>query len=360
MSEASKTTSYKLPQPQARLVRCDEVAEATAGGEVIVEVAGCGVCHTDVHLQDGYFDLGEGKTMPLKGVPFPVSPGHEIAGRIVSKGADVSGVAIGDIVLVFPWIGCGECQNCSRQLEHLCLQPRYLGMFRDGGFSTRVRVPDAKYVIKLSGLDPVQAAPLACSGLTTYSAIRKFGPGLTKSSLILLGAGGLGLMAIRLLSALGYEPPAVLEISPSRRQAALDLGAKAAADPRDKDAVKELRKSLKGPPLYALDLVGTADSMQLAINMLGTAGHLVVVGLIGGSLNLSVPLIPLKSLLIQGSFVGSLDELRELVALAQSPHFSRAPVSTRPMGDANIALDDLRAGSVVGRIVLVPDSPLSA
>ena len=350
-----ESESYKLPQAGATLLRCTEVLDDPVGEEVLVDVCGCGVCHTDLHLQDGHFDLGEGRTVPLRGVPFPISPGHEIAGKVVALGPDAEGVEIGDEVLVFPWIGCGECRNCQRGIEHLCLKPRYLGMFRDGGFAGRIRVPKSGYVVKLEGLDPIRAAPLACSGLTTYSAIRKFGPALSDAPLVIIGAGGLGLMAVQLLAALDCQAPVVLEVDPSRRQAALDLGARQAVDPRDKEAVKSLNKELGGPPLNVLDLVGTADTVQLSINMLGTAGHLVIVGLIGGSLNLPVPTIPLKSLTIQGSFVGSLEELRELVKLAKDNDFLRTPLSTRPLSEANGALDDLRAGKVVGRVILVPD-----
>ena len=162
-----------------------------------------GVCHSDLHLWEGGYDLRDGKFMKVtdRGVKYPVTPGHEIAGIVEEMGDNVSGLSKGDEVLVFPWIGCGECPACKVGNENLCDTPRSMGVFQDGGYSDYALIPDSKYLAKLDGVDLDSATSLACSGLTAYTAVKKANVN-SPEFLLIIGAGGLGLMAIQIAKAI--------------------------------------------------------------------------------------------------------------------------------------------------------------
>jgi len=194
---------YCLTAHHQPLVRREEDVPEPKGGEVLVKILGAGVCHSDIHIWDGEYDLGGGKKLVLKdrGVSLPLVMGHEIAGEVAALGPDAKGVRVGDKVLVYPWLGCGECPICLRDEENLCLKPSSLGVYRAGGYAEYVLAPRAKYCIGLDDLDPAEAAPLACSGVTTYSALRKFGPAIADAPVVIMGAGGLGHMALTVLRA---------------------------------------------------------------------------------------------------------------------------------------------------------------
>ncbi|MBF6271635.1 alcohol dehydrogenase [Nocardia farcinica] len=329
--------------------------DAPTGSEVLVRVTGAGVCHSDLHIQDGYYDLGGGEHLSFKQrVTFPVTPGHEISGVVVARGEDVTDVTIGQNVLVCPWVGCGDCPRCARGNENLCSNPQFLGVNRDGGYAEHVLVPHSRYLIDLGDLDPARAAPLTCSGLTTYSAIGKFGNDVDKEPLVIFGAGGLGLMAVGLLAIMGKTRPVVVEIDPERRSAALAAGARAAIDPTDSDADEQIRAAVGGPVLAILDVVGAGATFAQAYRLIEKGGRIVIAGLLGGDIRLQVPLIPMRSISIEGSYVGTLDELRELVTLVRTHGLPDIPVHTRELHEAPQAMEELRSGSVVGRLVLTP------
>lgn len=336
-------------------LRCDAIeVPSVENKEVLVKVAGCGVCHTDWHLQDGGFDLGGGQKLPFHGVQYPVTPGHEVSGTIVAAGPEAEDAPVGRKVLVFPWVGCGQCANCTVGLEHLCFRPQYIGIYRDGGYADYVRVPHSRYLVDIGDLDITMAAPLACSGLTTFSAIKKFGSVPNECPLVIIGAGGLGLMAVNILKMISAKPPVVVEIDPAKREAALAAGAAAVIDPRDADFAKQIRKAVGQPVRGVLDLVGSGTTVRQGIDILAVGAKLVVVGLLGGTLELPTPLLALKSIAIEGSFVGSLEELHELVALVRTHGAPEMPITARPLDEAKSILESLEHGSVVGRVVLVP------
>lgn len=325
------------------------------GREVIVKVSGAGVCHSDIHLWEGHYDLGSGKKLTLsdRGIKLPLTMGHEIAGEIVQAGPDAKGAKIGAKVVVYPWLGCGECPTCKRGDENICLKPRCLGVHRDGGYATHVIVPDAKYCVELGKLDPAEAAPLACSGVTTYSALKKFGPRIADFPVVIIGAGGLGKMALMMLKAMGGKGAVVVDIDPAKRDAAMKAGALATVDGSAPDAAKQITAATGGA-LMLLDLVGASSTLQLAIDSATRGTDIVVVGLYGGDVTIPVPFFPLRPLAIRGSYVGNLAELTELVALANAGKLELLSVTRRPLKDANDALMTLKAGKVDGRIVLVP------
>ena len=331
-----------LPQPQ--------------GTEVLLKVRAAGVCHTDLHLWEGHYDLGGGKKLTLaeRGIKPPLTLSHEIVGKVVGAGEAAGPVAPGRSVLVHPWIGCGECAACRRGEENLCIKPQSLGVVRPGGFAEYVIVPHPRYLVDIDGLDDAEAAPLACAGVTTYSALKKLGARIETDPVVIIGAGGLGLMAIEVLKALGGKGAIVVDLDPVKREAALAAGAMQAIDARAPDAVAQIQQATGGGARAVLDLVGATPTVTLAIACSARGGHIVICGLMGGDLTLALPVIPMRPLTLQGSYVGTLQELQELVALVKKTKMAPIPVTRRPLAEANAALQDLHHGRIVGRTVLVP------
>jgi D-arabinose 1-dehydrogenase-like Zn-dependent alcohol dehydrogenase len=324
------------------------------GAEVLVKVTAAGVCHTDLHIWEGHYDLGGGKRMMLadRGIKPPLTLSHEIVGEVVSGGDGT--LKPGARVLVHPWIGCGDCAACNRGEENICIKPQAMGIVHPGGFGEYVVVPHARYLVDIAGLDPAESAPLACAGVTTYSAIKKFGERIQSDPIVIIGAGGLGLMAISVLKALGGKGAIVVDIDPVKRAAALSAGAIAAIDAKAADAAQQIIAATGGGARAVLDLVGATPTVTLAVASVARGGHIVVCGLMGGDITLALPVIPLRPITIQGSYVGTLQELRDLIALAKRTKMASIPVTRRPLAEANAALQDLHHGRVVGRTVLVP------
>lgn len=322
------------------------------GTEVLVKVMWCGVCHSDVHIRDGYFELGSGKRfhMAERGMKPPVTMGHEPYGKVVSVGPDAGAVPLGAERLVYPWTGCGQCARCVEGDDNLCMQPRFRGIQAAGGYADHMIVPHPKYLVDASGIDPQFAPILACSGLTTYSATRKLMPCSPDDRILVIGAGGLGLMAIAMLKAQGHRNIAVAEIDPGKWDAASALGAVEAYDPSAAD-VREKLLATPGGLYGAVDLVGASETARLAFDTLRKGGRYVAVGLYGGELSLSiVPLIQ-RAITIQGSYVGTLAELKEVVALARDGKLASIPTATCTLAEVSSVLDRLKAGRVVGRVV---------
>jgi len=348
--------SFQVCQCGAPLQLEERATPQPTGTEVLLRVLAAGVCHSDLHFWDGFYDLGGGKVLRLadRGVELPLTMGHENAGEVVAIGPDAKGVKIGDKRLVFPWIGCGECGVCRRGEEQLCLKPRFLGVFRNGGYSDHLLVPHPRYLLDYGVIPVEQAAPLACSGLTAYGALLKIGPVLEREPVVVIGAGGLGLICLSILKAMKGFGAIVVEIDPVKRAAAKKAGALAVIDPNAPDAGKQITDAAKGGVWAAIDFVGTAATARLAIDSLTKGGKLIVVGLFGGEITLSLPLIPMRAMTVQGSYTGSLAELNALLDLIRHAPLPYVPTTTRPLDGANAALDDLRAGKIIGRTVLTP------
>ena len=347
---------YCVLEHGAPLQAVDRATPVPTGTEVLIRTRAAGLCHTDLHLWEGYYDIGGGKRLAFadRGIKPPLTLSHEIVGEVVAVGPDAGPVAPGRPMLVHPWIGCGQCAACRRGDENHCATPASLGIARPGGFADHVLVPHPRYLIDIDGLDPAEAAPLACAGVTTYSALLKFGRAVADDPVVIIGAGGLGLMAIEVLRALDGKGAVVVDIDPAKRDAALAAGALAAIDARAPDAVAQIQKACGGGARFVLDLVGATATVTTAVAACGRGGHIVICGLMGGDITLPLPVIPSRPLTLQGSFVGTLPELRQLVALAQQRRIRPIPVSRRPMAEVNDAFQSLHSGRVVGRTVLLP------
>ena len=328
---------------------------APQGSEVIVRVHSCGVCHSDVHLHDGYFDLGGGNKIDIaRTMGLPRTLGHEIAGEVVAVGADAKGVAIGARRVVYPWIGCGACAVCVVGDEHLCNSPRALGINRDGGFADHVVVPHARYLFEFDPLPIDQACTYACSGLTAFGALKKIakpGPG---DALLIIGAGGVGLSGIRLAKKLFDIAPIVAEVDKSKWDIAREAGAGEVFDPNADGAAKALFKNTGGGVAAAIDFVGAGATFSFGFNALRKGGKLVCVGLFGGSTPIMPTMVAMKGVTVVGSYVGSLPDMQELMTIARSGTLADLPLTTQPLAGATQALEDLRAGKIRGRTILKP------
>jgi len=333
---------------------CETVIDCPAprGTEVLVRIERCGVCHSDLHLQDGYFELGGERRLDItKDRALPFTLGHEIAGVIESAGDEADGATIGARVAVYPWIGCGTCAVCQAGEENLCSNHRHLGISADGGFATHVLIPHPRYLLDYAPLSPAFAGPLMCSGLTAYSALKHLGNRAERGPVLLIGLGGVGMMGLAIARALFREPPIVADIDAEKRQAALTAGAAAAYDPSDPQARRELMKATGGL-LAICDYVGSDKSLQFATGVLARGGKVVVTGLLGGTFSIAAAMIAIKAMTVEGTLTGTLDEARELLDLARAGKIAPIPTHDRPLSQAQAALDDLRAGRVVGRTVL--------
>lgn len=325
------------------------------GSEVVVRVGSCGVCHSDVHLHDGYFDLGGDARLDMtRALNLPRTLGHEIAGTVVAVGPEAAGVQLGDKRVVFPWIGCGTCSLCQAGDENLCNTPRALGIQRDGGFADHVIVPHARYLLDYGTLPEEQACTYACSGLTAYSALKKVGPIGPRDPLLIIGAGGVGLSGIRLARQMFDAAPIVVELDRSKWDVAREAGAGQLIDPTEEGAQKALLKATGGGVAAAIDFVGAAATFKFGFGALRKAGKIVCVGLFGGSTPIVPAMVSMKAVSVTGSYVGSLQEMQELLAIARSGVLPDLPLSTTPLAQATQALEDLRAGRIRGRTILKP------
>jgi D-arabinose 1-dehydrogenase-like Zn-dependent alcohol dehydrogenase len=333
---------------------CETVTEVPdpVRSEVVVRIRRCGVCHSDVHLQDGYFVLGPDKNLDVRaGRNLPFTLGHEIAGVVERIGPQAHGASVGQEAAVFPWIGCGTCPACAGGEENMCAAPRHLGVYVDGGYATHLVVPHPRYLLDYAPLPAALAAAYMCSGLTAYAALKRLARHAERGPALLVGLGGVGMMGLALARAMFPFPPLVAEIDPAKRDAALKAGAAAAYDPADPAARKAILAATGGV-FAACDFVGSDRSLQFALGALAKGGKVVITGLIGGMYSTPIAMFPLRAMTIEGTFVGTLEEAREMLALARAGKVPPVPITERPLKEAQATLDDLRNGRIIGRVVL--------
>jgi D-arabinose 1-dehydrogenase-like Zn-dependent alcohol dehydrogenase len=328
------------------------------GTEVLVRIEACGVCHSDIHIQDGISDMGGGRKIEYAKVGFklPHTLGHEMVGVVAALGPEASGVKVGDKRVVFPWIGCGHCEFCKRGDELLCNNGQALGVRRAGGYADHVLVPHPRYLIDYAGIPAELACTYACSGLTAYSALKKLAPLSAEETVVIVGAGGVGLSAVKIAPSVLKARIVVADLDAKKRQAAIEAGAAAAYDNADKESLAKLRAETRfgAGAAGAIDFVGAPATAQFGVNCLRRDGTLIEVGLAGGEVPFGMLTFANRMLTIRGSYVGSLAEMHELMALVQAGKIPPIPIAARPLDQANQVLDELRAGKIFGRVVLRP------
>ena len=346
---------WAVVEHNAPLQRIERPAREPAGTEVLLDVTHAGVCHSDLHFWKGYYDMGGGKLMKLaeRGVVLPRAPGHEVVGRVAKLGPEARGVKVGDLRIVFPWLGCGTCEACRNGDDNLCMKPNSIGVLQDGGFGEQVVVPDARFLVDPGEVDPAYASTLACSGITVYSAIKKVLPLPPDEPIVLFGAGGLGLAAIAMLQALDHRNIVSVDISADKRATALEMGATQTIDGAQPELAAKILAATGGQVKAVIDFVNIGSTAQVGLELLQKGGKLVLVGVGGGDITLSLAGMIFRPRTIQGTVTGNPRDLRDVAALARSGKLKPIPVSVLPKDQANQALRLLDEGRVKGRLVLV-------
>ncbi|XP_013407516.1 uncharacterized protein LOC106171625 [Lingula anatina] len=341
---------------------------------LVVKTTYAGVCHTDVHLWDDEMGLGNGKVTHFSDNPnynFPIVPGHEISGVVHSlgpnPGPNAPDIKVGDKVIVFPWIGCRNCGLCKNGDPQLCPEAwNSLGMGAPGGYSTYVPVPERQYVIKVPESMPMDTATmLPCSGLTTFHAVSAVRATVEKmvalkgsASLLIIGAGGLGLWCIQIAKAV--LPPQTRVIVADITTEKLETAKAAGADDvilwdvkgTEEDMLALTKKAGGGGLDAAIDLVNAGPTTTRALNALHHGGILGSVGLFGGCLNIPLPVFALKTQCVRGVYVGNPQQLKDLVALVDQRKLKPPPLVFYELDQATEVLGLLKKGQIKGRAIL--------
>jgi D-arabinose 1-dehydrogenase-like Zn-dependent alcohol dehydrogenase len=348
--------SYQIVEWGQPIELREQPTPTPQGTEVLLRVTAAGICHSDLHINDGYFDLGDGRRAELGklGATLPLTLGHEIVGVVEALGPEATGVRIGEPRVAFPWIGCRQCAICLHEREQWCMTPKFLGARVPGGYSDYVIVPHPKYLVPYEGIPTELACTYACAGLTAYSAIEKTAPLREDDHLVMIGAGGVGLSGVHIAPAVVPAKLIVADIDPEKRAVARQAGAWQTIDNGAPDAAKQVLELTKGGVKAAIDFVGAPATARFGMDVLRKGGTLILVGLFGGALPVPLPLMPQRSLTLRGSYVGTLEELQAVLALGQAGKVPPIPLDIRPLDAAPKALDDLRAGRVRGRVILKP------
>jgi propanol-preferring alcohol dehydrogenase len=332
---AAIATSFGRP-----LILSDVATPAPGPGEVLVKVAACGVCHTDIHAVDGDW--------PVK-PKLPFIPGHEVVGHVAALGQGVTRLREGDAIGV-AWLhdACGECEYCGTGWETLCASQHNTGYSVDGGYAEYV-VADAAYAVKIpTGMDLVKAAPILCAGVTTYQGIKETD---TKPGdwLAISGVGGLGHVAVQYAKAMGLHVVAI-DVSEDKLALARRLGADIALNAAVPDLGGEVFRRTGGMHGALITAVSAAAFAQ-CLSLLRPGGTMSMVGLPPGSFALPIFDVVLKRLTVRGSIVGTRQDLAEALRFAAEGKVS-AQVEPRRLDEINAIFAELKAGRVRGRIVL--------
>jgi alcohol dehydrogenase, propanol-preferring len=340
------------------------------GSQVLIKINSSGVCHSDIHLWQGGYEGAGGQFLKTtdRGVKYPLTPGHEIAGTIESMGeeaqvqvqgaAERGGAAAFDKnqkVIVYPWIGEGLCPACRIGQENLCDKPRSLGIYTDGGYADYVLVPSYKYLVKLDeDMDLDASATLSCSALTAYGAVRNatLNP---YDNLVVVGAGGLGLMAIQLAKSITGAKIIAMDLDDNKLDVAKKNGADSAINSKKEDplkAIMELTDKMGADAI--IDFVNASKTVETDMQLLRRRGKLVLVGLFGGELKLNLVSMPTRAYKIIGSYTGSISEMVELVSLAKRGVIKPVVSERFKLDQATEALSRLKEGKIIGRGVINP------
>lgn len=325
------------------------------GTEVLIKVTHAGICHSDLHTAEGFYDIGNGQRFYVKdrGIKLPVALGHEILGEVAAVGPDAISVPVRSRQIVYPWLGCGSCTRCHQEEDNLCAAQNGLGTKQNGGFAEYVIVPNPKYLVDLGDLNPFVACTFGCSGITTLSAVSKIMPLPPDEPVLLIGAGGLGLAAISVLKSFGHNYIVTADISDEKLKTATAAGATKIVNTSGPSAYDDIIAATNGTVLAVIDFVNSSGTARLVNSLVAKGAKWVQVGVMGGSIELSLVANIFKGLTIFSNITGNLQELQNVVKLAREGKLGPLPVQEMPWDSVNEAMDLLRAGKVSGRVVLV-------
>jgi len=348
----------------ARIVKVNEKLEIQQletpkpkGSQVLVKVQSSGVCHSDIHLWEGYYEGIGGQ--PLKttdrGVNYPLTPGHEVAGIVDALGEQAEGFSKDDKVLVYPWIGEGLCPACRIGEENLCDKPRSLGVYMNGGYAEYVLIPSYKYLVKISdGMDIDASATLSCSALTAYGAVKNANL-KPDDNVVIVGAGGLGLMAIQLAKAVTGARIIAMDLDDKKLEFAKKEGADTTVNSKNEDPIKAIMELTDKMGADAvIDFVNASKTVESDMQFLRRRARVVLVGLFGGELKLSLVSMPTRAYKLIGSYTGTISDLIELVSLAKRGVIKPVVSNRFKLDQATDALTMLKDGKILGRGVINP------
>jgi propanol-preferring alcohol dehydrogenase len=317
-------------------------------GQVVIRVIGAGFCHSDIHVIDG--DI---RVLPR----MPLTLGHENAGIVHDVGLGVTGVREGDAVAVFGGWGCGHCDYCVTGHEQLCETPQWPGLsMQDGGYAEYLLVPHERYLVKLTTISPAAAAPLTDAALTPYRAIRKALPFLEPDHYALvIGLGGLGQYGMKILRLLSGARVIAVDVSPAKLRMAEELGASHALNGRDPELAAKIRDLTRGRGVSAaFDFVGSETTLALAVASTRSLGKVSQIGLAGGAARMKVLENTKFEVLFEATLWGTVKELREVIALAESGQLTSIPIEVQPLERINDVYARLKRGEITGRAVIQP------
>ena len=348
----------------ARIVKVNEKLEIQQletpkprGSQVLVKVQSSGVCHSDIHLWEGYYEGVGGQLLKTtdRGVNYPLTPGHEVAGIVDSLGEQAEGFNNNDKVLVYPWIGEGLCPACRIGEENLCDKPRSLGVYMDGGYAEYVLVPSYKYLVNIGdGMDTDASATLSCSALTAYGAVKNANL-KPDDNVVIVGAGGLGLMAIQLAKAVTGARIIAMDLDDKKLEFAKKEGADTTVNSKNEDPVKTIMELTDKMGADAvIDFVNASKTVETDMQFLRRRARVVLVGLFGGELKLSLVTMPTRAYRLIGSYTGTLSDMIELVSLARRGVIKPVVSNRFKLDQATDALTMLKEGKILGRGVINP------
>lgn len=343
--------AYQLVEWQQPPVLHEVPVPEPGPGQVLVRVAGAGACHSDLHIME--FPAG---AVPWNPPPFTL--GHENAGWVAAIGAGVTGLSEGDAVAVHVVWGCGRCKACVLSADNVCehvaeIGYRGGGLGRNGGMAEFMLVPDARLLVPLGELDPVDAAPLTDAGLTPYHTIKQALPALTPdATAVVIGVGGLGHLAVQTLRAITAVRIVALDMRDDKLARARELGADEILK-SDVDAIQTIREMTRGVGADAVfDFVGADATLQLAIGAVRSGGQLAVVGLGGGRLPFGYGATPFETTLVM-PYGGTRAELIEVLALGASRRIT-PDIQRFRLDEVEEVYRRMREGEIEGRAVVTP------
>ncbi len=350
--------SARIVKPKESLETQEVKTPKAKGSQVLIKVQSSGVCHSDIHLWEGGYEGIEGQFLKTtdRGVKYPLTPGHEIAGIVDSLGEEAQGFTKDEKVLVYPWIGEGLCPACRSGEENLCDKPRSLGIYMDGGYAEYVLVPSYRYLVKIDDeMDIDASATLSCSALTAYGAVKNANL-KPYDNVVIVGAGGLGLMAIQLAKAVTGSKIIAMDLDDEKLTAAKRNGADNTINSKKEEdpirAVMELTDKMGADAV--IDFVNASKTVETDMQFLRKRAKLVLVGLFGGELKLSLVSMPTRAYRLIGSYTGTLSDMTELISLAKRGVIKPLVSNRFKLSQATEALTMLKDGKIIGRGVINP------
>lgn len=354
-----------ITKPKAPLEIISKETPKPIGSQVLVRVQASGVCHSDIHLWEGGYDGPDGEFLKAtdRGVRYPLIPGHEIAGEVAEVGEEVASLDLfkkNSKVIVYPWLGEGMCPACREGNENLCDRPRSLGIYNDGGYSEYVLVPSYRYLLNITddidtgSFDANTACTLTCSSLTAYGAINNANL-RPYDTAVIIGAGGLGLMAIQLAKAITGSTVIAMDLDDNKLKSAKENGADFIVNSKKENAVIAVMEATQKLGADAvIDFVNSSKSTEVDMQLLRKRARLVLVGLYGGALKLNLISLPTRAYKLIGSYTGNIAQLAELVSLTRRGVIKPLVSDKFKLEQATEALSKLKEGKVVGRGVINP------